>query len=179
MTEQSNRQRVYTIGHSNVAIASIVALLRQHRIQVVVDVRSVPYSQYKPQFNREALERELDKAGLKYEFLGDKLGGHPTDPSCYKDGRLPPEGANFLKLVNYEEVARKDWYLAGIERLLEIARQRIVAVMCGEEDPSQCHRHHLIAQTLLNRAVEVYHIRKTGKAEPAVKVERAEQLNLF
>src|SRR3989442_15928815 len=49
----TDAQTVFTIGHSNLEFARFVALLKQHDIQAVADVRSSPYSQYNPQFNRE------------------------------------------------------------------------------------------------------------------------------
>ena len=179
VAEADSRLRVYTIGHSNQGAADLVHLLQQHHIEVLLDVRSVPYSQYAPQFNRERLAHVLKKAGLGYAFAGDCLGGHPTDPTCYKNGKLPEEGADFLKLVDYRAVAEREWYHDGIARLLEIARQRPTAMMCSEEDPRQCHRHHLIAQTLLDLGVEVLHVRKDGRAEPAARIERADQLTMF
>jgi uncharacterized protein (DUF488 family) len=39
--------------------------------------------------------------------------------------------------------------------------------MCSEEDPARCHRHHLIAQSLLTQGVVVQHIRRGGTLEPA------------
>ena len=49
-----------------------------------------------------------------------------------------------------------------------MAAQAPTAVMCSEEDPLRCHRHHLIARSLLERGVAVGHIRKQGTVEPAV-----------
>jgi uncharacterized protein (DUF488 family) len=113
----------------------------------------------------------LSKAGIGYEFTGEALGGRPTDPTCYRNGQLPPPKSNYFKMVDYETVATKSWYLEGIERLIKIATKKRTAIMCSEEDPNRCHRHHLIAQTLLARDIPVWHIRKTGECEPAMKIE--------
>lgn len=158
---------VYTIGHSNVLFADLLRLLRLHEIAVLVDVRSAPYSQYTPQFNREALQQELQAAGIDYRFAGEFLGGRPTDPTCYKTGTVPDGHAKFLKVVDYAVVATRDWYIRGIDRLLTIARERPTVIMCSEEDPQRCHRQHLIAQTLLERGATVLHIRESGAAESA------------
>jgi uncharacterized protein (DUF488 family) len=158
---------IYTIGHSNHDQGFLIALLKQHGIEMVIDVRSAPYSRYSPQFNRESLERQLNLDGITYAYAGEYLGGRPTDPSCYRYGVVPPSHSDFLKLVDYAAVATKAWYLRAIERLLELASDQRIAIMCSEEDPAECHRHHLVAQTLLQRGLEVWHIRKSGTLEEA------------
>ena len=140
---------LYTIGHSTLAMDDFLRLLKENYIQVLVDVRSQPYSRFNPQYNRESFKHAMAYADIEYIFAGEYLGGRPTDPTCYKDGVLPDDKANYLKLVDYAEVMKRDWYQRGIERLLQIASERLTAIMCSEEDPMQCHRHHLIAQTLL------------------------------
>lgn len=66
---------IYTIGHGNALIEQFVDLIRQQRIQVLVDIRSQPYSRYAPQFKRESLRILLEEAGVQYLYLGDLLGG--------------------------------------------------------------------------------------------------------
>lgn len=176
MTAQQDGLEIYTVGHSNLEAYDLVGLLRQHRIEVVVDVRSAPYSQYTPHFNREALSSMLQGAGIDYAYAGEYLGGRPKDATCYKNGELPPPKADYLKLVDYAEVATRVWYKKGIARLIEMAGERRVAVMCSEEDPAECHRHHLITQTLLGRGVHVWHIRREGALEDA---DGPKQLSLF
>ncbi len=47
---------IYTIGHSNQDMVAFLKLLKDNSIQVVVDVRSAPYSRYVPQFNKKEME---------------------------------------------------------------------------------------------------------------------------
>ncbi len=142
---------IYTIGHSNVEPEEIVEVLRSHGIEAILDVRSSPYSRHAPQFNREAFAEHLALAGIEYQYAGNYLGGRPRDPSCYD--------ADDEDRVLYRKVEGKDWYLRGIEGLIHLATDKWTALMCAEEDPAQCHRHLLISQTLLDRGVEVQHIR--------------------
>ena len=158
---------LYTIGHSNQTMDDFLRLLKENYIRVLVDVRSQPYSRFNPQFNRDSLKFSLADAMIDYVFAGEYLGGRPTDPTCYKSGAVPEGKADYLKLVDYSEVMKRDWYQRGIDRLLQIAGERLTAIMCSEEDPMQCHRHHLITQTLLERGVPVWHIRANGEVEEA------------
>jgi uncharacterized protein (DUF488 family) len=156
---------LYTIGHSNHSFERFVQLLEENHIGLVVDVRSAPYSRYNPGFNREVLETALRGRYIEYVYAGKYLGGRPTDPTCYKDRLLPPdEGVDYLHKVDYPEVMKRDWFRRGIQRLLEIADEQVGVIMCSEEDPAKCHRHHLIARYLMAERpkVDIRHIRGDG-----------------
>ena len=71
----------FTIGHSTHEMATFTALLRQHDITALCDVRSKPYSRMSPQFNRDNLSRVLARAGVEYFFLGHELGARSDDPA--------------------------------------------------------------------------------------------------
>lgn len=159
---------IYTLGHSTHATEAFIALLQQHGIETVVDVRSQPYSQWTSQFNREPLRDDLQRAGIRYEFMGDVLGGRPRDPALYDPGQTRP---------NYRRMEETATYQAGIERLLALTEEATVAMMCSEGDHRECHRHLLITQTLLARDIEVYHIQPDGTTVEGQA--EAEQLSLF
>ncbi len=184
MSEQTLPQVVYTIGHSNLSIEQFLRLLTQYGIEVVVDVRSAPYSRYTPHFNHDALAAILNGTGIDHKYAGEYLGGRPKDPTCYKNGQLPEGKADYLKLVDYPAVATRPWYHKGIARLLDIAAKKNTALLCSEEDPHQCHRHHLITQTLLEKGIAVQHIRGDGALEQALTLSeelesQSHQMSLF
>jgi uncharacterized protein (DUF488 family) len=156
---------VLTIGHSNHPVEKFVRLLRQHDVEVLVDVRSQPFSRFSPQFSRKALERAVTEASLRYLFIGDLLGGRPEPRECYDS-----EGK-----VDYDRVEAQEFYQRGIERLLDgIARFR-VCILCAEEDPSHCHRRLLVTRTLVRRGFEVQHIRRNGEAEDERELRARQQ----
>ena len=153
--DQARALSVLTIGHSRHPLDKFLGLLRQHEADILVDVRSQPFSRFSPHFSRKALEHAVTGASIRYLFMGDALGGRPTSPACYAAGGK----------LDYDRVEAQDFYQRGIERLLEgIARFR-VCLLCSEEDPSSCHRRLLITRTLVRRGVDVRHIRGTGAIE--------------
>ena len=84
-----DRVPIFTIGYGAREIDAFIAALQQQHIEFLIDVRSRPYSRYKPDFSRDALEGHLRRAGIRYVFLGDSLGGRPADPTCYDaDGKV-------------------------------------------------------------------------------------------
>lgn len=159
---------VYTVGHSAHLSEVFSELLAKHAIQVLVDVRSAPYSRYAPQFDRELLQRGLHEVGIKYLFLGRELGGRPNNQAYYdSDGH-----------VLYSRVTTDAAFVSGIERLERGMAEYRVALMCGEEDPAHCHRRLLVARVLIERGHEVLHIRGDGRVESdeAVALESGKSL---
>jgi uncharacterized protein (DUF488 family) len=170
---------IFTVGHSNLGLDAFLDVLRGSEISTIVDVRSMPYSQFVPHFNREPLERDLRAAGFGYFYEAGALGGRPDDPSCYKDGVLPEGKANFLELVDYAAVAERPWFQAGLNRAIATAAISPTALMCTEEDPLRCHRHYLIAAALIARGVPVQHIRASGRIYAAEPPALSRQLGLL
>ena len=167
---------IWTIGHSNHPLEVFLDLLAQHGIDAVVDVRSSPYSRYASQFNREAIHAALAERAIQYVFLGDLLGGRVDDQRFY-DG----EGR-----VLYGQLAQSPGFRQGIERLLGIAEQTRAAILCGEEDPTDCHRRLLVGRVLGERGVGVVHLRGDGRAQTEAELAAEEkfrktkgQLSLF
>lgn len=158
---------IFSIGHSNQSVEAFLALLQQREIQVLVDVRSRPYSRYVAHFNSAPLAAAVRKAGIKYMFMGKELGGRPDGDEFYDS-----EGH-----VLYNRVARAAFFLDGIRRLKEGGRTYRIAIMCSEEDPAACHRHLLISRVLAEQGVNVIHIRGDGhvqtEAEMAAPKEEA------
>ena len=140
------QQQVFTIGHSNLEFAKFVALLKQHCIQAVADVRSSPFSQYNPHFNREPLQRALREQGISYVFLGEELGARRSEPECYVNGR-----------ADYSLIAQTPAFIRGLDRIIPGAAKMRVAIMCAEAVPWRCHRS-LIADALLVRRFKISHI---------------------
>ncbi|MGQ0601394.1 MAG: DUF488 domain-containing protein, partial [Anaerolineales bacterium] len=122
--------KLLTIGHSNHTLEKFIQLLENNGVMMLVDVRSAPFSRFNPQFNRESLEQHLPARQIQYAFAGKYLGGRPSDPACFKSRALPVEGADYLHEVDYPEVMKREWFIKGIARLLEIADEQTTAIMC-------------------------------------------------
>ena len=146
---------IYTVGHSNQPLERFAAILRQHAITALADVRSSPYSRFNPQFNRESLKNSLAQVGIKYVFLGEELGARTKDRSCYAAGK-----------VSYARLAATELFQHGLDRLQSGMREHRIAMMCAEKEPLECHRTILVARQLVNRSVSVRHILGDGSVEP-------------
>ena len=145
---------ILTVGHSTHTMDKFVDLLRTHGVTAVADVRSSPFSRFNPQFSRKPLEASLREHDIKYVFLGRELGARPEDPASYENGR-----------VVYSRLAGTTLYKQGLSRLQQGAERERVAIMCAEQDPVDCHRTVLVAQSLVSLAVDVAHILPDGRLE--------------
>jgi uncharacterized protein (DUF488 family) len=163
-----------TIGHSNHQVGRLIELLTLHGVQVLVDVRSQPYSRFAHQFNREVLQADVTNAGFQYLFLGEELGGRQLGKIVALDERL----------AAYERISAMPAFQQGIARLLEGAKTYRIALLCAEEDPTECHRRVWVTRALRENGAEVSHIRGDGRLDADAALRRLDppagrQLGLF
>ena len=79
---------LFTIGYASFSITDFISTLQQHNITALVDVRSAPYSKYKPEFKKDNLNKVLTENSISYIFLGKYVGVRVEDPECYIDEKL-------------------------------------------------------------------------------------------
>jgi uncharacterized protein (DUF488 family) len=143
---------IYTIGHSTRTFDELVAALKAHGIQTLVDIRSFPMSRRLPHFNRESLEAELPKHGIAYVWMKG-LGGRRK--KMRNDS--PNTGLRNDSFRNYADYMLTPEFAQAIERLLEIAQAGNTAIMCAERVYFRCHRM-LVSDYLTAHGHTVLHI---------------------
>ncbi len=158
----SKHKKLFTIGHSNLTIEALIALLQQNNITAVADVRSHPYSRRFPHFNQSALKASLLNVGIRYVFLGRELGARPEDLSCY----------DATGKALYERIAGTNLFAEGIQRLLKGAQDYQITLMCAEKDPLTCHRTILVCRELKKLSVPIFHILSDGSLESQEELEK-------
>jgi len=137
---------VLTIGHSTRTLEEFIRLLQAHAVTRVVDVRTVPRSWHNPQFNKDSLPGSLKKVGVKYVHMPG-LGGlrHATRDSLNTGWR----NASFRGYADYMQTPE---FEKALDKLIELAKQDRIALMCAEAVPWRCHRS-LIADALSVRGI--------------------------
>lgn len=156
---------VLTIGHAARSLEEFLALLLEHGVTRVVDVRRFPRSRKNPQFNSDTLPAALEAAGIGYSHL-EALGGRR---------RARPDSVNMgwrnTSFRGYADYMQTPQFVAGLAALLKLVAAGRVALMCAEAVPWRCHRS-LIADALLARGISVADIMGPGPA-------RAHKLTAF
>jgi uncharacterized protein (DUF488 family) len=148
--------RVWTVGHSTHSIDAFVALLVEHDISQVADIRTVPKSRRHPHFHTDALARSLPERGLAYVHL-PRLGGWRQ-----ADAESPNRAWRNLSFRGYADYAMGDEFADGLAQLRRLSRARRTAMMCSEALWWRCHRR-LIADRLVVAGDTVCHISSTGR----------------
>lgn len=149
---------IYTIGHSNQSIDEFYEMLKEFHINCVVDVRSVPFSKYTPQFNSYSIKEYLKTKEILYAPFGEYFGARREDCLC-------EESDGFLKKnqVDFQKGVQTNAFLTGEKRLRTAMGQgRIVALMCSESDALMCHRFSFVSRFFYDKGVEVRHILKSS-----------------
>ena len=153
--ENESSREIYTIGHSNHPIERFLELLERHAIEVLVDIRSNPFSRFSRHFSHDPLKIAIQNSGLKYLYLGKELGGKPKEAEFYD-----PDGH-----IDYARIAQSDGFAEGLDRLVAGSERYRCAIMCSEENPIECHRRRLVGPVLVQRGLELKHIRGNGEIE--------------
>jgi len=121
---------LYTIGHSNCGFLEFLKKLKDHSINILVDVRTFPRSRFCPHFNKKSFEEKLVIKNIKYLFRGKNLGGM---------------GLN----IRYEET---------IDEVFDLSKENNVCLMCSEKDYKKCHRYQLLTPEFEKRGLSVKHL---------------------
>ena len=147
---------LFTIGHSQYTSNYFVDLLKSYDINYVLDVRSTPYSKYAEQFNRENLNKFLEKQGIQYSFMGKYFGARPVEVELY----------NERGYLDFEKVSQTERFHVGMKNvILGLERGNKIALMCTEKDPFDCHRAIMVARAFDKHGVDVKHILSDGSIQ--------------
>lgn len=140
---QTDSTTIYTIGHGRHAWRDFLALLNQHEIKFLCDVRNFARARW-VQFNGAVLSENLRENGIGYEWL----------PEC--GGKV---------------IAKTEDLEHGTERILEVAAEVKTVMMCSESQPltthkvprANCHRVGLLSPILKAKgANKIIHILPNG-----------------
>ena len=145
---------LFTIGHASHEISEFTSLLTRHSVNVVVDVRSHPYSRRHAQFNRETLAELFKRSGIQYVFLGRELGARRTERESYRENQ-----------ARYDLITQLPAFREGLDRLRRELVSHRIALLCAEKDPITCHRTVLVCRQLRSDPIEIQHILDDGSIE--------------
>jgi uncharacterized protein (DUF488 family) len=142
------KKTIYTIGYSAYKSEDFTNEIKQRNINVVIDVRSQPYSRYRSEYNKEAIEELLKSNNINYRNLSLEFGARQTNRKYYTDGKL-----------DFEKFAVSEIFSQGIEKIKAASSLGyIIALMCAEKEPEKCHRTILVARALRDNGFEIRHI---------------------
>jgi uncharacterized protein (DUF488 family) len=154
---------IYTIGHSTHSLDYFFSMLKEYAVDCLVDVRSIPASNYNPQYNKEPLSNFLRINEISYLHFPQEFGARHNDPDLLdEDGK-----------VDFEKVRRSWSFKHGVERLWSgTEKGHVIALMCSEGDPFDCHRFSMITLALQKDGFQVQHIMKDKTLKSTVDLEK-------
>lgn len=145
----NENKRIYTVGHSTVSDTVFLKLLQKFGVTCIVDVRSVPFSRYAPQFNKDELRRFLRQNNIQYVFMGEEFGARRYDRELYSDRGY----------LDFERTRKSKAFLRGIERIRKgVESGFTIALMCTEKQAIDCHRSIMVSKGLIDAGFQVLHI---------------------
>lgn len=154
---------LFTIGHSNYEINYFINIVKKYKINCIVDVRSIPYSKYSPQYNKENIKKLLKINKINYIYMRKEFGAMRTAKTLYtKEG-----------YVDFEKVKYDKDFKLGINRVkVGVEKGYKIAFMCAEKIPSDCHRCILIGRTFKNLGYNIINIIDENKYKLQNDIEK-------
>ncbi len=150
---------VYTIGHSTRPIQEFIEVLKQYGITELVDIRTIPKSRHNPQFNEAELADALRNHHIGYcheKNLGGLRHTHADSPNM---------GWHNASFRGYADYMQTEEFQDALQKLIEQAHHKKVAIMCAEAVPWRCHRS-LVGDALLVHDIFVEDIYSLTSAKP-------------
>lgn len=161
---------IYTIGYSGYGNdpGLLIAELEKRNINVLIDVRSNPYSAQFNNYNKEKFEKILESRGIKYRNYAEYFGAKQDNPVFYskfdgKDSR-----------IDYDILTKSEQFKKGVDNMTTILEHGFVPViMCSEKDPINCHRAIMVARVLYqDHKFTIKHIVPGKKDESQDELEK-------
>lgn len=141
--------QLFTIGCSILSLDDFIRNLKINKINVIADVRSIPYSRITPQFNKENLQERLKKEHILYGEFSKEFGARRTEFCAYEDNQ-----------VSFKKTRQLPAFLEGVKRIqkgLEMGYS--IGLMCTEKNPLACHRFSLVARGIIEQTgIDVSHV---------------------
>ncbi len=160
---------IYTIGYAHHTQESFLALLKKYHIEIVIDVRTMAYSAFHPQFNKEPLKQFLNSHHILYRQMEGAFGII----------RPHSDLLNTAGYLDFTKIAQLDSFKEGIETICRGIEQGYnISFMCAEKAPSDCHRSTLVTRALYEKGYEVQHILCDGTLQTQDELEK-ELLNYY
>jgi uncharacterized protein (DUF488 family) len=146
---------IFTIGYEGSAVEDLIATLKAAGVARLIDVRHSPYSQ-RPEFSRDELASALAAHGIAYEHVRE-LGNPPPGREAARAGHMAAYREIFTAHLDSADGQ------TGLARVLALAAQERVCLMCFEKSSSHCHRSMVAARLETLSGQEVVNLRVAAR----------------
>ncbi|MEG6522759.1 DUF488 domain-containing protein [Desulfotomaculum sp. 1211_IL3151] len=155
-------KEVFTIGYAGFKINEFIRVLKEYKINSLIDVRSNPISKFYEEYNQKNLEKLLSSTGMIYRNYRKEFGARQEDKKYYKNGYL-----------DFNLYTQSNNFLEGIRKIEAGTKSNYTFVfMCAEKDPSTCHRNIMVAREFYKLGYDVKNIRSDGSYESQESMEK-------
>ncbi|MDE6585515.1 MAG: DUF488 domain-containing protein [Clostridia bacterium] len=154
---------IYTIGYTGFTRDEMLQELINRNINALIDVRSSPFSERYPDYNKVEFAEFLKLNGIVYRNYSVEFGARQDAPEYYtSDGYL-----------DFNKFAASKKFIDGVNKIISSAQQNYKFVlMCAEKDPITCHRTILVAKAFYERGCHIIHILPNHKEKTQKDIER-------
>lgn len=153
---------IFTIGYTGFQVNEFIRILKKNKISAIIDVRSIPYSQYYIDFNKENISSLLEHYNIYYRNYALEFGARQKEKKYYPNGYL-----------DFNLFSKSEQFLSGIKKLEKGMEQNYTfALMCSEKDPIMCHRAILVSRAFSLLKYNIIHLLPNNKIMTQIDIEK-------
>lgn len=152
----------FTIGYAGFLLDDFIKELKKYNIDVVIDVRSFPYSERYPDYNKPAIESALKNVGIYYKNYANEFGARQKNRAFYSSNGY----------LDFDVFSKSEQFQNGVEKMINSTKKGYTIVfMCAEKEPIQCHRTILVAREFDKLGFSVIHLMPNGITKDQRKID--------
>jgi uncharacterized protein (DUF488 family) len=148
-----------SVGHGARPLEAFLDLVQGSGAETLVDIRSFPGSRRHPQFGQEALSAALADRGVAYEWIRPLGGFRKARPDS------PHTALSAKGFRGYADHMQTDEFRDGLDRLIGMASEGRLTIMCAESLWWRCHRR-MVSDALAVAGCAVEHLMEGGRVDP-------------
>lgn len=130
----------YTTSYSGRDVETFVQLMKAAKVGTVYDIRDTPRSQFRPDFNKDAIVKALKAVGIDYKHVPELGVKREVRDELAKSGDY---GVFWKKYDDSLRTKEKAQLIEQIGESFDDVKGEPFALLCTERDPHKCHRHRL------------------------------------
>ncbi len=151
-------REIFTIGYSLYRPKDFIEILKNNSVNMLVDIRTIPRSRHRPEFNKDALRSLLKRHKIGYMHFKELGGLRKPSKDSINTAWINESFRGFADYMQTRE------FKAALSKLVKLAKKKNIVLMCAEGNPFRCHRS-LIADALTIKGFNVFEIRKKSRTE--------------
>lgn len=153
--------KLFTIGYANKPLELFIKMLKDKKIDCIIDVRSSPFSKQYPEYNKFNIVKILKENNIKYGNFDCEFGARRSENEAYST--IDAWDGEIYQFVDFEKVYKLKNFIDGVNRIHNALEMGLnICFMCSEKEAFMCHRAIMVGQYFYQQNINITHLIDVG-----------------